>query len=154
MNTLTWCKKQKNGIKLIDPNDNLCEEYLKKAENALKAVRSLEDNTEWQISSAYYAMYFSLYAILMKIGIKCEIHSCTLEIMKQVLSKYFTKEDISLLEKSLTTRVDVQYYVDRIIDITIKNQMIREASSFHLKCKEIISKINQTEINNIREMLF
>lgn len=153
MDKLKWCKKQNAGIKIIDPNDNLCEEYLKKAENALRAIRSLEDNIEWQISSAYYAMYFSLYAILMKIGIKCEIHSCTLEIMKRVLLDYFTKEDILLLEKSLTARIDVQYYVDRVVDSEIKNKMIHEASLFHLKCEEIISRINQKEINKIRDKL-
>ncbi|MFT4344129.1 MAG: hypothetical protein ACMXYE_05285 [Candidatus Woesearchaeota archaeon] len=98
MDKLAWCKKQKTGIKIIDPNDILCEEYLKKSENALRAVNSLHDNIEWQISSAYYAMYSSLYAILMKAGIKCEIHSCTLEIIKKVLNDYFSEEDIYLLE--------------------------------------------------------
>ena len=72
MDKLNWCKKQKKGIKLIEPNNNLCSEYFEKAENALSAFKSLKGNTEWQISSAYYAMYFSLYALLMKIGIKCK----------------------------------------------------------------------------------
>lgn len=153
MDKLNWCKKQKTGIRIIDPNDNLCEEYLKKAENALRAVRSLDDNIEWQISSSYYAMYFSLYAILMKAGIKCEIHACTLEIMKMHLQEYFTKDDIILLEKSLSARVDVQYYVDRVIDKEIKDRMTNEASLFHLKCKEIIIKLSQKEIKFIREKI-
>ena len=153
MDKLNWCKKQKTGIKIIDPNDVLCEEYLKKSENALRAVKSLQDNVEWQISSAHYAMYFSLYAILMKAGIKCEIHSCTLEIMKKVLNSYFSQQDLYLLEKSLTARVDMQYYTDRVVDSKIRELMIQNASLFHLKCKEILSKIGSKDIENIRKLL-
>lgn len=153
MDKLTWCKKQKTGIRLIEPNNNLCEEYIKKSENALRAVNSLEGNTEWQISSAYYSMYFSLYAILMKIGMKCEIHSCTIEFMKIFLEKYFTAQDTQLIEDSLSARIDAQYYVDRVIDDNIKNQMIKKASQFHLTCKEIITKITAKEIIHIREKL-
>lgn len=153
MDKLNWCKKQKTGIKIINRNDNLCEEYVKKAENALRAVQNLGDNPEWQISSAYYAMYFSLYAILMKIGIKCEIHSCSIEIMKELLHQYFTEDEIDLVQKSLTARIDVQYYVDRIIEENVRKNMALKASEFHLSCKEVISKITIKEINEIRSKL-
>ena len=137
MDKLAWCKKQKNGIELIETNPNLSQEYIEKAENALRAVNALEGNKEWQISSAYYAMYFSLYAILMRIGVKCEIHACTIEIMKKILIKYFSNEEINLLQKSLTARIDSQYYTDRDVKEEQRINMVENASKFHLKSKEI-----------------
>lgn len=115
MNKIEWCLKQKNGIELVKPNEELKEAYLRKAENALRATVSLSGNQEWEISSSYYTMYFSLYAILMKMGVKCEIHSCTISFMKSFLQKYFTREEISLIEKSQKARIDAQYYSDRNI---------------------------------------
>src|SRR6056297_2086346 len=113
MNNFDWCMKQSGGLELISPNQNLCDEYFKKAENALDALKKLEGNIEWQVSSAYYAMYFSLYALFMKIGVKSEIHKCTLTFMKKIT--YFSNEDIFLLEKASKSRVDLQYYTDRHI---------------------------------------
>ncbi|MBI2666066.1 HEPN domain-containing protein [Candidatus Woesearchaeota archaeon] len=153
MDKLAWCKKQKNGIELIEQNQNLSQEYIEKAENALMAVKSLEGNKEWQISSAYYAMYFSLYAILMKLGIKCEIHACTIEIMKKILAKYFSTEEINLLQKSLTARIDAQYYTDRDVKEEQRINMIENAPKFHLKCKEIIIRFTSKETDAIRRVI-
>ena len=152
MDKLSWCKKQKSGIQLIDPNINLSEEYLEKAENALKAVKALEGNKEWQISSAYYAMYFSLYAILMRIGVKCEIHDCTIEIMRQALNQ-FNQEDVKLLRKSLKARIDTQYYTDRTVEEQQRMTMVENAVKFHLKCREICIRLSEAEIKSIREIL-
>ena len=46
---LKWCFKQKKGIKLVEPSDNLCEAYLQKAKEALKAtiVNSKAELTSW-----------------------------------------------------------------------------------------------------------
>lgn len=153
MDKIIWWINQKNGIELVDENANLSEEYLKKAENALNAVKSLEGNTEWQISSADYSMYFSVYAILMKIGIKCEIHSCTLELVKVVLNKYFSEEDINLLKSSLSARIDAQYYTDRNIEGDRIKKMVSLAPKFHLKCKEIATSMTSAEIKKIRETI-
>jgi len=32
---LKWCFRQKKGIKLVKPSDNLCEAYLQKAKEAV-----------------------------------------------------------------------------------------------------------------------
>lgn len=41
MADLEWCKKQGKGIKLIEPNDNLAEDYLKSAEETLSIFLNL-----------------------------------------------------------------------------------------------------------------
>ena len=150
MEKIKWCLCIKNGIELIEPNETLIKAYLGKSESALKAAASLGDNKDWRISSSYYAMYFALYSILMKIGIKCENHSCTIEFMKEFLKNYFSTKDAVLLQKSMEARVDTQYYIDRPVDGKQYQAMITVAPKFLAKCKEVLFKISENEVNSIR----
>ena len=151
MNKINWCLNIKNGIEIVEPNENLAEAYIKKAEDSLRAAVALKNNKDWEISSSYYTMYFSLYAILMKIGIKCGIHVCTIEFMKFYLKDYFLKEDGDLITKSMKARIDTQYYSDRNLSASFYNEIVKKAPMFLIKCKEVLQKINPAKINNIRE---
>ena len=72
MASLKWCCKQKDGIKLIEPSDNLSLSYMQMADNALGTMnRERKYNLTFAISAGYYSMYYSLYSVLMKLGIKC-----------------------------------------------------------------------------------
>ncbi len=153
MEKIRWCLKAKNGIELVEPNDNLSKVYLKKSEDALKAAAALDGNKDWEISSSYYAMYFALYAILMKIGVKCEIHSCTIEFMDRFLSDYFDAEDRKLLKDSMRMRIDAQYYVDRNISEDESRKMISEAPQFMIQCREVLFRMRNDDIEDIRERI-
>lgn len=150
MNKLRWCLGIKNGLEFVEPNENLCNAYFKKAENALAAAATLKENREWEISSRYYAMYFALYAILMKMGIKCENHSCTIEFMKQCLSQFFDEKDVSLLQNAMKARVDVQYYTDRTIDEKQYKDIREKSALFFVLCKEVYKKLNKETVAKIR----
>ena len=150
MDKMTWCLKIKNGLELVEPNTELSQAYLKKAEDSLRATQSLKDNKDWEISSAYYTMYFSLYAILMKIGVKCEIHSCTINFMQRFLNKYYTKEEIILIEESQKARINTQYYSNRNISEKLYKKMINNTHLFFIKSKEILNHLTEKEIKEIR----
>ncbi|MEA2033954.1 MAG: hypothetical protein U9N40_00445 [Euryarchaeota archaeon] len=107
---LSWCAGIKNGIVLVEPNDNLASAYLKKAEDAMDAMHSVV-SFDWKISTGYYSMYFSLYSVLMKIGIKSENHICTIEIMQRLLNGFFTSDECEMPGKVRRARVETQYYV-------------------------------------------
>ena len=153
MDKIEWCLKQKNGLELVEPSEELKEAYLKKAENSLRAAASLKNNKDWEISLYYYTMYFSLYAILMRIEVKCEIHSCTISFMKVFLAEYFTSEEISLIEKSQKARIDAQYYSDRNIPEETYKEMKNNCPVFLVKCKEIANNITEKNIKEIRSRL-
>lgn len=153
MEMIKWCMKLKNGIELAEPNDNLCKAYIQKAETALSAALALKGNKEWEVSSSYYAMYFSLYAVMSKIGVKCENHSCTIAFMKEFLSGKFKKVDSYFLKKAMQARVDMQYYSNKGIDDEFYQKMMKDAPIFLVECKEIINSIKQEEINQIRNKL-
>jgi uncharacterized protein (UPF0332 family) len=151
MDKIKWCLTAKNGLELIEPNENLAKAYLKKAEDVLRAATVLKDNKDWEISSSYYTMYFSLYAILMKIGIKCEIHSCTISFMQHFLNEHFSPNEIDLIEKSQKARIDTQYYSDRNVSDELYSKITNNTSLFLVKCKEVINNLTEQDINNIRK---
>lgn len=152
MTNLKWCCKQKDGIKLIGPNDNLSFGYLKMAEDSLGTMnRERNKSIRWTISSCYYSMYYSLYSVCMKIGIKCEIHSCTLEFMKKFLSGFYSNEDIKIIKKAFDSRNNVQYYVDKIVSKNDSDYIIEKAPLFFNKSKEILAKINEKDVKELRE---
>jgi len=154
MTSINWCCKQKNGIKLIEPNINLAEGYLKMAEDALGTMnREKNYSLRFSVSACYYSMYYSLYALLMRIGIKCEIHSCTLKIMEEFLSEFYSQEDIKLINKAFDCRNMTQYYVDRVVQKSDADFIISKASFFHSTSKEILGKLNENKINEIKEKI-
>ena len=154
MVSLKWCCKQKDGIKLIEPSDNLSLSYMQMADNALGTMnRERKYNLTFAISAGYYSMYYSLYSVLMKLGIKCEIHSCTLEFMKVLLSEFYTKEDFKIISKAFDLRNIAQYYVDKVIDTKESDMIMSKAPLFVNTSKDVLSKINESDVKKIRDSL-
>ncbi|MBN2017916.1 MAG: HEPN domain-containing protein [Candidatus Cloacimonetes bacterium] len=152
MNELKWCLKQKRGLKLIESNSNLAEAYLKKAEEAMATMNEISDSS-WKISTAYYAMYFSLYSLLQKIGIKSEIHKCTILFAQSYLSDYFSDEELQFLEQAMEQRVENQYYTNVHTNREFYHKVVKEVPKFYVKCKNLISCLTYKEIQHIRNLL-
>ena len=101
----------------------------------------------WLATTKYYCEYFSIYALLQKIGLKCEIHNCTIEIAKLLEEIKIIPEGYSRkLEEDKDLRIDNQYY--------LKNKSvyinIRELSEFILTIKNKVNSITFNEINKTR----
>ena len=154
MTSMKWCCKQKDGIRLIEPNDNLASSYLKMAEDFLGTMnRERRYNLRSAISACYYSMYYSLYAILMRLGIKCEIHSCTLEFMKKALTDFYSREYIKTIKKAFDLREIAQYHVEKIILREDSDYVMGQAPLFFNRSKEILAGINENITKHIREKI-
>lgn len=138
---LRWCCRQKRGISLVEPNDNLAKAYLKNASETLEKMKILDGS--WKIITAYYACYNALYGILQKCGIKSEIHECSIELMG--LFKQFSSEDCLLLRELKDNRIDVQYYLKEPRPLG-KDKVV----AFVEKCMIINDSINADEIEKIK----
>jgi uncharacterized protein (UPF0332 family) len=142
---------QKKGIQLIEPNDNLSREYIQTAEETLDVLKDIKSKSKvWLATTKYYCEYFATYSLLMKIGIKCEIHECTIALCSLLEEKGIIPAGFSeTLEKDKQLRIDNQYY--------LKNRDVplnyNELLNFVLKIKDICSKLTQEEIKKIRETI-
>jgi len=147
MDQIKWCLNQKKGIEIVEPSDNLRDAYLVKAEDALDTLKTSKSR-DWQLTTAYYTIYNSIYSLIMKIGIKCEIHSCTIEFTKRYLKDHFTPEDFELIDKAFSARIDSQYYVNRNVPDQNYELIMKKTPAFMVKCKNIV--LDQKEITEIR----
>ncbi|MFH2028442.1 MAG: hypothetical protein ABIJ08_04850 [Nanoarchaeota archaeon] len=116
MKKISWCKDQKRGVKLIEPNDNLSNDYFQTAEDSFRVLRNIKETKSniWLATTKYYIEYFAVYSVLMKIGIKCEIHDCTVSLAEFLEKQGIFKSGLSkILEKDKELRIDDQYYLKK-----------------------------------------
>lgn len=152
MEKISWCKKQPKGIKLIEPNDNLSNEYYENAEESVKVLKSICETKSnmWLATTKYYIEYFSVYSVLMKLGIKCEIHDCTMELIKFLEKEEIMKKGIAkTLKKDKELRIDNQYYLkNRPVNIDFDN-----LGEFMISIKRTLVQLNRDKIEEVREKI-
>ena len=147
---LRWCFGKKE-VKLIEPNENLASEYLKSAEETLLVLKDIKGKSNmWLATTKYYCEYFAVYALLMKLGIKSEIHDCTIEIIKFLEKQNVIERGIAkILENDKRLRIDNQYYLKNkkvFVDYNNLRDLI-------LEIKEIINTITNEKIEEIRRKI-
>lgn len=153
MVSIKWCLQQKDGLEFIEPNANMSKSYLEMAEESIDAIKGVEGSKIWTATMTYYIFYYSLYSLMLQIGIKCEIHSCSLEFMRNYLTKFYDKKDIDMIGKAFSARIDLQYYANRPVDEKIIDETKKHSKLFFIKTKDAISKITEDEIEDLREGL-
>src|SRR3989338_3868186 len=149
MATIKWCKTQKKGIRLIDPNENLFREYIQTSEETLEVLKSIKGKSKvWLAATKYYFEYFALYALLMRIGIKCEIHECTIAICRLLEEDGIITGGYSdILEGDKKLRIDNQYYLKNR-DVPLDYSKMVE---FVVSIKNIGIKLAEGKIKEFRE---
>jgi len=138
---IKWCLKQTKGIRIVELNSHLSDAYLKEADETLENM--IVAKGKWKVIMAYYACYNALYSILMKTGIKCEIHDCSLELMGNF---GFSREEIDFLIGLKEDRIRAQYYLKSVV---LKDEA--EVKRFVIKCKSILSDLSSDKIELIRK---
>ena len=145
--------KQSKGIRLVKPSDNLVKAYLEKSRNALKSmeINAQANIVEWAVSASYYAKYFAVYALLSKIGVKCEIHDCTITLFEYLFCDSVPREIIKDLRNSKEDRVKTQYYTHEIsVDL---EQVKKKTKKFVLEIENVIDGLNSEKIAELQKRL-
>ncbi|MCW4022059.1 MAG: HEPN domain-containing protein [Candidatus Bathyarchaeota archaeon] len=150
---LNWCLKQPKGIRLVTPSENLAKAYHKKAENALKSmeINAQAGLTDWAVSASYYAKYFAAYSSLSKIGVKSEIHDCTITLFEHIFCDSISSELLKDLRNSKKDRVEMQYYTQEI-QVDLK-QIIKKTKKFVLEIEKIIDDLTTEKITELQNKL-
>ena len=86
----------------------------------------------------------------MKIGIKSEIHDCTIAIAEFLEKEKIIKSGTSkMLEKDKELRIDNQYYLKNMpVSISFE-----ELSDFMISIKDSLSKLDNNKISELREKI-
>ncbi len=153
MVTIKWCITQKKGIEITEPNRNTSDSYVKMAEESINILSKLQESNIWTATTSYYIFYYSLYSVMLRIGIKCEIHACSIEFMKQFLKGYYDAKDAEMFEAAFSNRIDLQYYADRPVDKKSVDECKKYCKYFFVKTKDILAKLTEKQILEIRTKL-
>ena len=140
---LSWCFNQKRGIRIIEPNVEIAKAYLADAKRDFSLVDIKEP--KWNIIKEYYVCYNSLYSLLARCGIKCEIHDCTINLMN--LFNY-DKRIINGLIDLKKERMNVQYYLGK------SRQDYYKFTKEFLNLSEIkLMELNDFKVKELRTLL-
>ena len=150
----SFCYKKAGGLNLVNPNEILVRVYRRKSRSALNILDSAKEKQEydWILDASYYAKYFIIYALFMKVGIKSEIHDCTLFGLKSLFAdEGIISEDIyKELKKSKELRVGALYY-DKDFGKEEILMRAKAAPDFCLKVDSIVDNISKENIERVRK---
>jgi uncharacterized protein (UPF0332 family) len=140
---------EEKKLQLVEPSDPITRSYLEKSESNLISAKILLQNNrlEESVSLAYYSMYNILIALLFKVGIKCENHSGSIILLRDVFGI-----DNTSIREAKKERIDKQYYVDFSVTKKDVDDLIREAERFRAALRDFISKVNTSQKQKYREI--
>ena len=144
--------KEEGNLKLVEPPQEIAEDYLRKSESHLESAKILLNSgkLEESVSMAYYGMYHSLISLLFKCGIKSENHSASIFILKELFNQDNLTKEISFGKKE---RIDKQYYTDFKLTKIDCEGMIKKSEKFIIEIKVLIKQLNDEKILKLREEL-
>jgi len=142
--------REEGKLGLVEPSEEIKKSYILKSESNLTSAKILLENNklEESIALTYYSMYHMLTALFFKAGIKCENHSASAIIMKEV----FSLDNLDIVNAK-SERVDKQYYTGFEIAKQEVLDAIKNAELFNSKLLDFISRINNKAIENYRKIL-
>jgi uncharacterized protein (UPF0332 family) len=140
------CREKK--IKIEEPSVDIKDAYLQKSSKSLLSAKAVWKigNLEAAVAFAYYSMYHCLTALLFRIGIKCENHSASIILMKEIFG--LDNREISYAKSE---RVDKQYYVDFNIAKEDVAEAIKVAEGFNSEMRAFIDKLDQASVEKYRK---
>ncbi len=153
MVSIKWCWKNSKGLRIVQPNENVSDSYLSMAEESIRALNKLKGVDIWSTTITYYIFYYSLYSLMMRIGVKCEIHLCSLEFMKRFLSEFYDERDVKMINKAFNARINLQYYPERPVDQKSLEEIKKYCKHFFIKTKDVLSLITEDDISKLRKYL-
>ena len=145
---LTGLYKEKK-LQIVEPSEEMKEAYMQKSSASLKSAEILLQNSllENSVPMAYYSMYNMVMALLYKAGIKCENHTATILLLKDLFN--INNKEISIAKKE---RIDKQYYTTFAINKSQVLESIKIAEKFIDELDLFIDKITNQEKNKFKNI--
>src|SRR3989344_2479127 len=139
---------KENKIQLVEPSVDVKTAYFERSAESLGSAKVLFNigNLKDAVALTYYSMYYSLLALLFRVGIKCENHTGAIMLLKEIFD--IDNRKISAAKKE---RVDKQYYVDFSVTKEEVTDMITITEEFNSQLLYFIDNLNQNKIKEYQE---
>ena len=151
MNKIQFIERliKEKKIKIVEPSKEISMSYNEKSKNSLKAAKILLEQglLAETTSMAYYAMYHKTTSLFYLVGIKCENHTATIILLKELFN--INNKEISIAKKE---RVDKQYYTTFTINKSQVLESIKIAEKFINEVDLFIDKMTNQEKNKFKKI--
>ena len=151
-NKFEWClRKAKDGGKGIKEIKQDLKEARYHIDKALYNLKKMESDIEkgysdWAVSSAFYAMYHAVLALLYKLGYESENQECSINAIEYFILikkidldiKYVKMIDPNIEESIIKLRERFQYGSETKVSSEILNTVRKNAKEFVEKFQELI----------------
>ena len=159
--TFKWCLKQgekgdkHKGLRKIQVDLEESENQVKKALSDLEAMQYLYEGkkTDWVASTAFYAMYHSLLAVLYRLGYESRNQECTINLIEKLVSDKiinFEQKYIDIIrnlqegvEDAKSTREEMQYTSKTSMEDKRCKKLMENAREFVSRVRELLEEINK-----------
>lgn len=159
-NALKWCLckgeeggHKHKGLRKINKDSIEAQNQIKKAKSDLETMEYLfkGNKTDWVASTAFYAMYHSLLAILYRMGYESRNQECTIiaveSFMKDGLIS-LEQEFIDIIrsmqenaEDAISTREEMQYGSKTSMEKKRCEMLMNQAKRFVERISEVLEEI-------------
>jgi uncharacterized protein (UPF0332 family) len=138
---------EKGKLGLVEPSEEIRSSYVQKSGSYMESSRILleKGKLEEAVSMAYYSMYHMLTALLFRTGIKCENHSASIILLREVFG--LDNSEISRVKRE---RIDKEYYVDFQVTTSEVEKIIEKTEWFNSGLSDFISRLNSGRIKLFR----
>jgi len=158
-----WCLKRgekgekHKGLRKIFLNHDESEKQIKKAVSDLDTMQYLYEGkkTDWVASTAFYAMYHSLLAILYKLGYESRNQECTITAIEKLIINKKVNLEMRYIEMVRDLREDVedaksirekmQYGSETYMEEKRCKKLMDDAKEFVDRVKEVLEEISGVE---------
>lgn len=155
------CARQRRGIRMVEPSERLGRAYAKKSHAAMRSMRLNIGHGigDWAASTSYYAMYYAVHSLLMRAGIRCEIHDCTAALFGHLFGagcgdgRAGHGDLADMLRKAKKRRVAAQYYTDDGAAAADLDAMASDTCRFVTRIEAIADGLDREGVGAIRERL-
>lgn len=120
------------------------------------ALKSMDINVregidEWAIDTSYYAKYYVVYALFQRLGIKCEIHDCTIALFEYLFGDRISPELIQEFRRSKEDRIEAQYYP--LTSDTNLIGVVKHTKAFVLEIEKLMDGLDAEHTKQLRRKL-
>jgi len=146
---------EEGGLVKIEPSRHIAEKEIKEAKYDFeKSTESIDkEDFKWTEIKAYYCCFHALRALLFLIGLREKGHYFTFIALKEVLGKFFSKEDIEKYSNQLKRRELADYY--SAYSKEEAHASIEFAEDFLFKAEKLLNSLknkNSEELKKLRDM--
>jgi len=150
---MSYKLKKENALMLVEPSEEISKAYAIKSDKCIRVAKLAYEAGIYEnaISEAYYSIYNTLTSLFYKCGIKCENHSASAILLKDLFNLLDLYDTFFEFKKD---RIDNQYYLPIKDKEPITQEKCKErinvAQRFNIELRAIISRINLKEIDFYR----